>query len=115
MKQTTQITKRDRRHNRIRAKVAGTAERPRLAVYRSNRHMHIQLIDDAAGNTLLGILSKDIKGATPLERAQTAGKMVAEEAKKKGIGKVVFDRGGFAFRGRVKAVADGAREGGLEF
>jgi large subunit ribosomal protein L18 len=114
---------RRRRHYRIRAKVQGTAERPRLVVYRSLRNMEGQLVDDDAGRTVLGLstLSPDMKGFSPegkhrrIEQAHAAGKLLAERAKAQGIQAVVFDRGGYKYHGRVKAFADGAREGGLEF
>ena len=106
--------KRDRRHGRIRAKVAGTAERPRLAVFRSNRVIYLQLIDDTKGETLAASSSKEVKGAMQ-EAARTVGADLAEKAKAKGVEAVVFDRGGFSYTGIVKAAADGAREGGLKF
>jgi large subunit ribosomal protein L18 len=110
-----------RRHRRVRRKVRGTGERPRLVVYRSLNHVEGQLVDDSRGVTLLGIstLSADVRdGVSSLkkaERGRAAGKMLAERAREKGITKVVFDRGGYLYHGRVKAFADGAREGGLEF
>lgn len=97
---------RQRRHNRIRAKVSGTSLRPRLAVYKSNRYMEAQLIDDAAGKTLVGLKMDD---------AAKLGKEIAAKAKEKGVTKVVFDRGGFRYIGRIAAVAEAARAGGLEF
>ena len=109
---------RERRHRRIRGKVAGTAERPRLAVFRSNKGIFAQLIDDESGRTLAGAswlgLKKSFKG-NRIEQATEVGKAVAEVAKKAGIETVVFDRGGYLYHGRVKALADGAREGGLKF
>jgi large subunit ribosomal protein L18 len=110
-----------RRHRRVRKKITGTGERPRLVVYRSLKNIEAQLVDDTRGVTLLGIstLSGDVKsngaGLTKTERGRLAGKLLAERAKEKGITKVVFDRGGYLYHGRVKAFADGAREGGLEF
>jgi len=109
---------RARRHRRVRGKVAGTAERPRLAVYRSNRGVEAQLVDDAAGRTLASAswlaLPKSFKGDKSAQAA-AVGKLLAANAKKAGIEAVVFDRGGYLYHGRVKALADGAREGGLQF
>jgi large subunit ribosomal protein L18 len=109
---------RERRHRRIRGKVRGTAERPRLAVFRSNKGIFAQLIDDQSGKTLAGAswlgLKKSFKG-NKVEQAAEVGKLVAEAAKKAGIEEVVFDRGGYLYHGRVKALAEGAREGGLKF
>lgn len=110
-----------RRHARVRTKVAGTPERPRLSVFRSTAEIYAQLIDDQAGNTLVSASSIDqelrskLEGLKKLEQARLVGKTVAERALSKGIQKVVFDRGGFRYIGRVKALADAAREGGLEF
>ena len=110
-----------RRHRRVRKKVTGTEERPRLVVHRSLNNIEAQLVDDTRGITLLGIstLTGDVKGnggeLSKAERGRLAGKLLAERAKEKGITKVVFDRGGYLYHGRVKAFADGAREGGLEF
>jgi large subunit ribosomal protein L18 len=106
-----------RRHRRVRSKVVGTAERPRLAVYRSNRGIAAQVIDDAAGRTLASASSQD-KSLAKAKRAEApaaVGKLVAERAKDAGIATVVFDRGGYLYHGRVKALADAARENGLEF
>jgi large subunit ribosomal protein L18 len=104
-----------RRHNRIRAKVSGTASVPRLAVFRSARHVSAQLIDDTNGTTLVSAGdAKNTKG-TKLERAQVVGTDIATKAKEKKITKVVFDRGGFLYAGRVKALADAARAAGLQF
>jgi large subunit ribosomal protein L18 len=109
---------RERRHRRIRGKVAGTAERPRLAVFRSNKGIFAQLVDDASGRTIAGAswlgLPKSFKGSKT-EQAAEVGKLVAAAAKKAGIETVVFDRGGYLYHGRVKALAEGAREGGLRF
>ena len=108
-----------RRHARVRKKVAGTPARPRLAVFRSNRHVHAQLIDDVAGRTLAAASSVEaaLRSSTepPLAQAEQVGKLLAERASAQGITAVVFDRGGFRFHGRVKALADGARSAGLEF
>ncbi|HXK05554.1 MAG TPA: 50S ribosomal protein L18 [Verrucomicrobiae bacterium] len=109
---------RARIHKRIRAKLAGNPERPRLAVFRSVQHIYAQVIDDTRGQTLVSASSVD-KGARTnggnLAAAKTIGKLVAERAKEKGIKRVVFDRGGYPYHGRVKALADAAREAGLEF
>jgi len=110
---------RKRRHRRVRRKVAGTAARPRLAVFRSNRHMVAQVIDDASGRTLAAAstVEPDLRaGATGnAEAAAAVGRLVAERARAAGVTAVVFDRGGFAYHGRVAAVADAARQAGLEF
>jgi large subunit ribosomal protein L18 len=107
-----------RRHRRVRGKVSGTAERPRLAVFRSNKGISAQLIDDSSGKTLAGAswvaVKKGFKG-TKTEQAAEVGKLLAAAAKKAGVETVVFDRGGYLYHGRVKALADGAREGGLKF
>jgi large subunit ribosomal protein L18 len=104
-----------RRHARVRKKVAGTAERPRLAVYRSNRHIYAQLIDDRAAATLASASDAEINGTNgKTDRAKAVGKLIADRAKGAGIERVVFDRGGRRFHGRVAAVAEGAREGGLQ-
>jgi large subunit ribosomal protein L18 len=109
---------RERRHRRIRGKVVGTAERPRLAVFRSNKGIFAQLIDDGNGRTIAGAswlgLAKSFKGSKT-EQAAEVGKAIAAAAKKAGIETVVFDRGGYLYHGRVKALAEGAREGGLTF
>jgi large subunit ribosomal protein L18 len=109
---------RERRHRRIRGKVSGTAERPRLAVFRSNKGIFAQLVDDESGRTIAGAswlgLKKSFKG-TKIEQAAEVGKAVAAAAKQAGIDEVVFDRGGYLYHGRVKALAEGAREGGLKF
>jgi large subunit ribosomal protein L18 len=115
---TTTRQARERRHRRIRGKVAGTAERPRLAVFRSNKGIFAQLVDDESGRTIAGAswlgLKKSFKG-NKTEQAAEVGKALAEVAKKAGIESVVFDRGGYLYHGRVKALAEGAREGGLKF
>ena len=109
---------RERRHRRVRAKVHGTAERPRLVVFRSNRGVEAQLVDDDAGKTLASAshlaLAKSFKGDKTAQ-AEAVGKALAAAAKKAGVDTCVFDRGGYLYHGRVKALADGAREGGLEF
>ena len=107
-----------KRHRRVRKQIVGTAERPRLAVFRSNRHIYAQLIDDLAGQTLVSAstMEKDAKIDSPgtVDAARAVGKAVAERAKLAGIERVVFDRGGFKYHGRVAAVAEAAREAGLE-
>ena len=105
---------RARRHVRVRAKVSGTPERPRLVVFRSLKHMSAQLVDDVAQRTQMTVTDAGLTGKKT-ERSVAVGKRVAEKAKAAGITKVVFDRAGYQYHGRVKAVADGAREGGLEF
>ena len=108
---------RQRRHRRVRAKLSGTAARPRLAVYRSNARIYAQVIDDASGHTLVSAssLDKDVAGSKRAEQAALVGKLLAERAKGAGVQTVVFDRGGYLYHGRVKALADAAREAGLEF
>ena len=109
---------RSRVHKRIRRKLGGTAERPRLAVFRSVAHIYAQVIDDTQGKTLVSASSVDKGGKTKggnVAAAKAIGKLVAERAKEKGIKSVVFDRGGYLYHGRVKALADAAREAGLEF
>ena len=108
---------RERRHRRVRGKIAGTAERPRLMVFRSNRGIFAQLVDDSSGKTLAGASWLTVKGleGSKTDQARAVGRAVAEAAKSKGIDRVVFDRGGYLYHGRVKALADGAREGGLQF
>ena len=108
-------TRRIRRKNRVRAKVSGTAARPRLAVFRSNTQITVQLIDDASGVTLASTSTKKEKGATPRDRAIAVGGAIAKMAKDKGIDAVVFDRGGYLYAGNIKALADAAREAGLNF
>ncbi len=112
MKTKIKNEKRSRRHKRVRAKIRGTAECPRLAVFRSNKYIYAQLINDVTGTTIAAARSEGLKG-TAMEQAAAVGKMIAEAAKKAGITKAVFDRGGFLYTGRVRAVADTAREAGL--
>ena len=110
------VKKLKRRHRRVRKKVFGTPERPRLAVYRSARHIYAQVIDDVSGRTIAAASSlKDADGGDPKSRAKAVGEAVAKRAKQAGVSSVAFDRGGFKFHGRVAKVAEGAREGGLEF
>ena len=109
---------RNRIHNRIRRKLRGTAERPRLAVFRSVAHIYVQVIDDSLGTTLVSASTVDKGGKTNggnVAAAKAIGKLVAERAKEKGIQRVVFDRGGYQYHGRIKALADAARGAGLEF
>jgi large subunit ribosomal protein L18 len=109
--------KRRRRHRRVRGKVHGSAGRPRLCVFRSSKGIYAQVIDDDAGRTVAAASTLALAGAsgTKSERAAEVGKLVAQRAREAGVEKVVFDRGGYLYHGRVKALADGAREGGLEF
>ena len=105
---------RARRHLRVRKNVAGTAERPRLVVFRSLKHITAQIVDDTTGRTMMTVTSVKLEGKKS-DKSVQVGKMIAEKAKAAGVSKVVFDRAGYKYHGRVKAVADGAREGGLEF
>jgi large subunit ribosomal protein L18 len=117
----TREQRRERRHRRVRAKVHGTAERPRLVVHRSINHVEGQVVDDVAGRTLVGLSTLDagLRGQSSemnkTEASRAAGKALAEKAREMGVTKVVFDRGGYVYHGRVKAFAEGAREGGLDF
>ena len=110
-------TKRDarlRRHTRVRKKVAGDQSRPRLAVFRSNRHIYVQLIDDVQAVTLAAASDAEVNGEGKIARAKAVGELIASRAKEAGIGSAVFDRGGRLYHGRVAALAEGAREGGLQ-
>jgi large subunit ribosomal protein L18 len=110
--------KRQRRHRRIRTNIHGSAERPRLCVFRSNQHIYAQLIDDDKAKVLLFVSDKDLKTKKAEKKSDTAkevGKLVAKKAQENKIEKVVFDRAGLVFHGRIKALAEGAREGGLKF
>jgi large subunit ribosomal protein L18 len=113
----TKRERRLRRRRRVRAKVRGTAERPRISVFRSNRGISAQLIDDDAGRTLAAVnwIEPDLRELPPMEQAKRAGELLAERAKQAGVEACVFDRGGYRYHGRVKALAEGAREGGLKF
>jgi len=115
----TSAHERYRRHLRVRKKVQGTLERPRLVVFRSSKHIYAQLVDDQKGVTLAGAADSSegiaVEGKGKVARSFALGRFIAAKAKEKGIKKVVFDRGGYQYHGRVKAVADGARKGGLEF
>ena len=117
MSLTPRPAKRLKRRRRVRAKVQGSAERPRIAVFRSNRGIFAQLIDDDAGRTLAAVnwTEDELKGLGRTELATRAGALLAERAKAAGVETVVFDRGGYQYHGRVKALAEGAREGGLKF
>jgi large subunit ribosomal protein L18 len=115
----TVITKpaaRLKRRRRVRSKVTGTAERPRVSVFRSNRGIHAQLVDDVAGRTIVAVswTEGDLRGLKPMEQAGKAGELLAQRAKAAGVESAVFDRGGYQYHGKVKAFADGAREGGLK-
>jgi large subunit ribosomal protein L18 len=113
----TKEARRLRRRRRVRAKVRGSAARPRLSVFRSNRGIQAQLIDDDSGRTLaaVGWIESDLRGLGPMEQARKAGELLAARAKDAGAEECVFDRGGYLFHGRVKALADSAREAGLRF
>ncbi len=112
---------RQRRHRRVRAKLSGTPERPRLTVFRSLDHIYAQVIDDAHGNTIVAASTLEpevrtkLDGTNKTREAQMVGQLVAQRARERGVGKVVFDRGGYLYHGRIKALADAAREAGLEF
>jgi large subunit ribosomal protein L18 len=111
----TKPAKRLKRRRRVRAKISGTAERPRISVFRSNRGITAQLVDDVAGHTLAAVswTEAPLRDKPPMEQAGEAGKLLAERAQQAGITSAVFDRGGYQFHGRVKAFAEGVREGGL--
>ena len=114
---TTKPQQRLRRRRRVRAKITGTAERPRLSVFRSNRGVFAQLIDDDKGLTIAAVqwTEAELKTLKPMEQAKKAGSLLAERAKAAGVERAVFDRGGYQYHGRVAALAEGAREGGLNF
>jgi len=121
VRKSSRDAQRQRVHARVRMKVSGTAERPRLSVYRSVGHIYAQVIDDRSGRTLVSASSVDketkkgLKGGGNVASAKAVGKIIAERAKAAGVAKVVFDRGGYKYHGRVQALANGAREGGLTF
>jgi large subunit ribosomal protein L18 len=117
MTTSTKPAARLRRRRRVRAKVTGTAERPRLSVFRSNRGIQAQLIDDAQGHTLAAVTwtEAELKKLGPMEQAKRVGELIAERGKAAGVEGCVFDRGGYRYHGKVKALAEGAREGGLRF
>lgn len=106
---------RERRHRRVRAKVSGTAERPRLSIFKSNTRIVAQLIDDEKGLTIAAVSSADAKGKTPREKAEVAAAALAKKAGEKSVKKVVFDRGGYQYLGTIRAFADAARSAGLDF
>lgn len=111
----SKIARRNKIKTRIRGKISGTAERPRMTVFRSNKGIYVQLIDDLAGKTLVSASSKGLEGGTKIEVAAKVGAAAAKKALEAGITTVVFDRNGYLFHGRVKSLADAAREGGLKF
>ena len=111
----TSSQRRQRRHLRVRKKVSGTGDRPRLVVYRSHKHIYAQLVDDTTGRTLMTVSDAAAGEGKKTARSMEVGKQLAARAKDAGVTQVVFDRAGYKYHGRVKAVADGAREGGLEF
>ena len=113
----TKPAKRLKRRRRVRSKVQGTAERPRLSVFRSNRGVFAQLIDDVAGRTIVAVnwIEPELRNLQSMEQAKKAGELLAQRAKEAGVNTAVFDRGGYQFHGRVAALAEGAREGGLAF
>ena len=115
LKPRTGEERRYRRHLRVRKKVTGTAERPRLVVFRSVKHIYAQIVDDVQNRTIVTVSDAKVAEGTKTARSAEVGRLVAERAKEAGITQVVFDRAGYKYHGRVKAVADGAREGGLEF
>lgn len=115
-KNKAKVQKNTRRHAKVRSTISGTEARPRLSVFRSNAGMFLQLIDDLNGQTIVSVGTKEVKKtAGKIDLGKELGKLIAEKAKAKKITKVVFDRGSYKYHGRVKAVAEGAREGGLEF
>ena len=120
MKETRQVV-RKRIHTRIRKKISGTTERPRLSVFKSGKHIYAQIIDDESGITLAAAsslspeLRKELKSGATVEAAEKVGSAIAEKAKQKGITQVVYDRGGFIYHGKIKALADAARQSGLDF
>ena len=111
----SKIARRNKIKTRIRGKISGTPERPRMSVFRSNKGIYVQIIDDIAGNTLVASSSKGLEGGTKTEVAAKVGADIAKKAMEKGITQVVFDRNGYLFHGRVKSLADAAREAGLKF
>jgi large subunit ribosomal protein L18 len=114
---TTKPQQRLKRRKRVRSKISGSADRPRLSVFRSNRGIFAQLVDDRSGKTIAAVnwIEDDLRKLEPMEQATKVGSLLAERAKAAGVTACVFDRGGYRFHGRVKALAEGAREGGLEF
>ena len=114
---TTKTQQRQRRRRRVRAKISGTAERPRLSVFRSNRGVFAQLIDDRGGRTIAAVnwIEPELRELDPMDQAKRAGSLLADRAKAAGVETCVFDRGGYLYHGRVRALAEGAREAGLRF
>ncbi len=115
MNTNTKVAQRTRRHARIRVRISGTETRPRLAVFRSNRFIYAQLINDETGKTIASADSRTLKAPTGRDRAKEVGSIIGAKAKEKGITSIVFDRGGFQYQGMIASVADGAREAGLTF
>ena len=111
----SKIARRNKIKARIRGKISGTAERPRMSVFRSNKGIYVQVIDDLTGNTIVAASSKGLEGGTKVEVAAKVGEEIAKRAMEKGVTEVVFDRNGYLFHGRVKSLADAARKGGLKF
>ena len=111
----SKIQRRNKIKTRIRGKISGTAERPRMSVFRSNKGIYVQVIDDLTGNTIVAASSKGLEGGTKVEVAAKVGEEIAKRAMEKGVTEVVFDRNGYLFHGRVKSLADAARKGGLKF
>ncbi len=111
----SKIARRNKIRTRIRGKISGTAERPRMSVFRSNKGIYVQVIDDLTGNTIVAASSKGLEGGTKVEVAAKVGEEIAKRAMEKGVTEVVFDRNGYLFHGRVKSLADAARKGGLKF
>ena len=111
----SKIARRNKIKTRIRGKISGTAERPRMSVFRSNKGIYVQVIDDLTGNTIVAASSKGLEGGTNVEVAAKVGEEIAKRAMEKGVTEVVFDRNGYLFHGRVKSLADAARKGGLKF
>ncbi len=111
----SKATQRQRRHKRIRAKISGDASRPRLSVFRSNRFISAQLINDELGMTLASAFSREVSGASALERARAVGAFIARRGKERGVTAAIFDRGGYRYAGAIEALAEGARENGLQF
>ena len=110
----SKIARRNKIRTRIRGKISGTAERPRMSVFRSNKGIYVQVIDDLTGNTIVAASSKGLEGGTKVEVAAKVGEEIAKRAMEKGVTEVVFDRNGYLFHGRAKSLADAARKGGLE-
>ena len=111
----SKIARSNKIKTRIRGKISGTAERPRMSVFRSNKGIYVQVIDDLTGNTIVAASSKGLEGGTKVEVAAKVGEEIAKRAMEKGVTEVVFDRNGYLFHGRVKSLADAARKGGLKF